>query len=575
MRHYKKYIKKYGFLFSIAIVFLMIEAICDLLLPTILASIIDNGVANNDLQYVLNMGGMMLLVTGIGALGAIIRNIISSNLSQRLGAELRSDLYRKIQSLRLEEMNQFEASSLVTRLTNDVNQVQMFVNGLMRIMVKAPLVCLGSIFMAIRLNASISWVLLIVIPIVALIIILNMRISLPFFMRVQKATDRLNGVVREFLSGIRVIRAFNRGPFEQSRFDEKNEQLFGTSTKAMRIMSIFSPGISLTVNFGIVLVLLAGGWNINDGQMQVGEVVAYVNYMTQILISLMMITMIFNMFVRARVSAGRISEVLGTNHVSDMKAKEASIRQEGGVFDHVDFSYHGTEDYVVKDVSLHVRPGETVGIIGSTGAGKSSLVNLLLRLYEPSRGSIYINGENIHAMDLKQLRDQIAYVPQKSTLFTGTIKENILWGKADAGMEDIQHAARIAQADAFISRLPDGYDTQLGQGGVNLSGGQKQRVSIARALLKDAPILILDDSTSALDAVTEQRLKEALSEDRKEKIVFLIAQRITSIMDADLIIVMENGKIAGAGKHEELAKDNSVYKEIILSQLGTEMETSG
>ena len=259
----------------------------------------------------------------------------------------------------------------MTRLTNDVNQVQMFVNGLMRIMVKAPLVCLGSIFMAVRLNASISWVLLIVIPIVALIIILNMRISLPFFMRVQKATDQLNGVVREFLSGIRVIRAFNRGPFEQSRFDEKNEQLFGTSTKAMRIMSIFSPGISLTVNFGIVLVLLAGGWNINDGQMQVGEVVAYVNYMTQILISLMMITMIFNMFVRARVSAGRISEVLGTNHVFEMKAQDASIRQEGVMFDHVSFSYHGTEDYVVKDVSLHVRPGETVGIIGSTGAGRA------------------------------------------------------------------------------------------------------------------------------------------------------------------------------------------------------------
>ena len=242
----------------------------------------------------------------------------------------------------------------------------------------------------------------------------------------------------------------------------------------------------------------------------------------------MMITMIFNMFVRARVSAGRISEVLGTNHVFEMKAQDASIRQEGVMFDHVSFSYHGTEDYVVKDVSLHVRPGETVGIIGSTGAGKSSLVNLLLRLYEPSRGSIYINGENIHSMDLKQLRDQIAYVPQKSTLFTGTIKENILdGGKRTPVLEDIQHASRIAQADAFISRLPDGYDTQLGQGGVNLSGGQKQRVSIARALLKNAPILILDDSTSALDAVTEQRLKEALREDRKKKIVFLIAQRIT------------------------------------------------
>ncbi|MGM9931471.1 ABC transporter ATP-binding protein [Pradoshia sp.] len=575
MRHFKKYIKKYGFLFSIAIIFLMIEAICDLLLPTILASIIDNGVADGNLQYVLNMGGLMLLVTGIGALGAIIRNIISSNLSQRLGAELRSDLYRKVQSFRLEEMNQFEASSLVTRLTNDVNQMQMFVNGLMRIMVKAPLVCIGSIFMAVRLNASISWVLLIVIPIVALIILLNVRISLPFFMRVQKATDKLNGVVREYLSGIRVIRAFNRGRFEQSRFDEKNEQLFGTSTKAMRVMSIFSPGISLTVNFGIVLVLLAGGWNINDGQMQVGEVVAYVNYMTQILISLMMITMIFNMFVRARVSAGRISEVLGTDNPAEIKGLKTSIPQEGVVFEQVHFSYHGTKEYVLKDVSLSLKPGETIGIIGSTGAGKSSLVNLLLRLYEPSHGAIYINGENIQTMDLKQLRNQIAYVPQKSMLFTGTIKENILWGKADASMEDIRHAANIAQADAFISRLPEGYDTQLGQGGVNLSGGQKQRVSIARALLKEAPILVLDDSTSALDAVTEQRLKEALSENRERRIVFLIAQRITSIMDADHIIVMENGHVAGAGTHEELAKNNSVYKEIILSQLGTEMETSG
>ena len=429
--------------------------------------------------------------------------------------------------------------------------------------------------MAVRLNASISWVLLIVIPIVALIILLNVRISLPFFMRVQKATDKLNGVVREYLSGIRVIRAFNRGRFEQSRFDEKNEQLFGTSTKAMRVMSIFSPGISLTVNFGIVLVLLAGGWNINDGQMQVGEVVAYVNYMTQILISLMMITMIFNMFVRARVSAGRISEVLGTDNPAEIKGLKTSIPQEGVVFEQVHFSYHGTKEYVLKDVSLSLKPGETIGIIGSTGAGKSSLVNLLLRLYEPSHGAIYINGENIQTMDLKQLRNQIAYVPQKSMLFTGTIKENILWGKADASMEDIRHAANIAQADAFISRLPEGYDTQLGQGGVNLSGGQKQRVSIARALLKEAPILILDDSTSALDAVTEQRLKEALSENRERRIVFLIAQRITSIMDADHIIVMENGHVAGAGTHEELAKNNSVYKEIILSQLGTEMETSG
>lgn len=576
MGYLRKYIKKYGVLFTVAILFLMVEAICDLLLPTILATMIDKGVANKDLSFVLEMGGVMLVVTAIGAMGAISRNIISSNISQKMGAELRSDLYKKIQSLKLVQVNRFEAATLVTRLTNDVTQVQVFVNGLMRIMVKAPLICIGSIIMAVRLNASISWILLIIIPIVAGIIMLNLKLSFPFFIRVQKVTDRLNGVMREYLSGIRVIRAFNRSKFEKERFEERNDDLAETSIKAMRVMSVFSPGIMLTVNFGIVLVLLVGGWNINNGQMQVGEIVAYVNYMTQILVSLSMISMIFNFFVRARVSAGRIGEVFNTEEPpSTLDTSAKAIDKKGIFFNQVSFSYFGTKDFVVKDATFHVNMGETVGIIGSTGSGKSSLVNLIPRLYEPSKGAIYMNGVNIQMIDPALLRESVAYVPQKSMLFTGTIKENILWGNGNASMEDVVQAAKAACAHTFIEALPNGYDTHLGQGGINLSGGQKQRLSIARALLKKSSVLILDDSTSALDAVTEKQLKESLGERTKGSMIFLIAQRITSVMDADKIIIMDNGKIVGIGNHEELKTHNPVYQEIIRSQIGEEMVSHG
>lgn len=576
MGYLRKYINKYGFLFTVAILFLIVEAICDLLLPTILASIIDKGIANKDMQYVFEKGGLMLLVTGIGAVAAIVRNILSSNISQKFGAELRFDLYKKIQSFTLNQMNRFEAATLVTRLTNDVTQVQVFVNGLMRIMVKAPILCIGSIIMAVRLNPALSWILLIVIPVVGIIIAMNLKLSFPFFIKVQKATDKVNAVMREYLSGIRVIKAFNRSRFEKQRFGERNAQLTDTSIKAMRVMSVFNPGISLSVNFGIVAVLLVGGWNINEGHMQVGQVVAYVNYMTQILFSLMMISMIFNVFVRARVSAGRIGEVFSTEDEIPHTATKRNEEESKGIsFEHVSFSYYESQEYVLKDITFTVKEGETIGIIGSTGAGKSSLVNLLPRLYEPTKGSICINGDNIQTMDLKKLRDAIAYVPQKSVLFTGTIKDNILWGKEEASMEEVIKAAKIAHAHDFIENFPDGYNTWLGQGGVNLSGGQKQRISIARALIKQPDILILDDSTSAIDVMTEQQIKQSLTTHKQEMTIFLIAQRITSIMDTDKIIVLENGEIAGIGIHDELAQHNQVYQEILASQLGEEVARLG
>lgn len=576
MGYLRKYINKYGFLFTVAILFLIVEAICDLLLPTILASIIDKGIANKDMQYVFEKGGLMLLVTGIGAVSAIVRNILSSNISQKFGAELRFDLYKKIQSFTLNQMNRFEAATLVTRLTNDVTQVQVFVNGLMRIMVKAPILCIGSIIMAVRLNPALSWILLIVIPVVGIIIAMNLKLSFPFFIKVQKATDKVNAVMREYLSGIRVIKAFNRSRFEKQRFGERNAQLTDTSIKAMRVMSVFNPGISLSVNFGIVAVLLVGGWNINEGHMQVGQVVAYVNYMTQILFSLMMISMIFNVFVRARVSAGRIGEVFSTEDEIPHTATKRNEEESKGIsFEHVSFSYYESQEYVLKDITFTVKEGETIGIIGSTGAGKSSLVNLLPRLYEPTKGSLCINGDNIQTMDLKKLRDAIAYVPQKSVLFTGTIKDNILWGKEEASMEEVIKAAKIAHAHDFIENFPDGYNTWLGQGGVNLSGGQKQRISIARALIKQPDILILDDSTSAIDVMTEQQIKQSLTTHKQEMTIFLIAQRITSIMDTDKIIVLENGEIAGIGIHDELAQHNQVYQDILASQLGEEVARLG
>ncbi len=553
MDFFNKYVKKYYKFFLLAIFFLTAEALCDLIQPAIMSKIVDIGVKNKDIKYVLNMGGIMLMITAAGAVAACLRNVISSNVSQKFGAELRFDLYKKIQTYSFDNLNKFEGASLVTRLTNDVTQLQNLVNGMMRIFVKAPLLCIGSFIMALRLNPKMSIIILAVMPVISMLIWLNLKLGLPFFVKVQDMLDRVNGVMREYLAGVRVVKAFNRFEYETGRFNDANSDLGAVTTKVMRIMAIFSPSIRLTINIAIVAVLYIGGIKVNSNSMQVGEIIAFINYMTQILYSLMMITMVFTMFVRAKASAERIGEVFeqeDTINDIDYSAAEA-LPEKGRIdFEHVCFSYSGASGQpVIKDITFSCMPGETIGIIGSTGSGKSTLLSLVPRFYDPTSGNVRVDGINVKNIDTKKLREKISVVPQKTVLFTGSIIDNIRWGRDDASYEEVEEAAEVAQIGKFVSSLPEGFNTFIGQGGVNFSGGQKQRISIARAIVRKPEILILDDCTSAVDTNTESKIKEALKRYSKGLTCLIVAQRITSVMDADKIVVLDAGNLPAIKHH--------------------------
>ncbi|MEH7353413.1 ABC transporter ATP-binding protein [Neobacillus drentensis] len=575
MQFLSKYIKKYWKSFSIAVLFLTFETISDLMQPTIMAKIIDEGVVNRDIHYVLKMGGLMIAITAFGAVSASTRSVMASIVSQNFGTELRSDLFKKVQELSFKNLDKFDRASLITRLTNDVTQVQVFVNGLMRIFVKAPLLAIGGLVMAVRLNLHLSVVLAVVVPIVALFIVLNLRLGFPLFSKVQQALDRVNSVIREYLSGVRVVKAFNRFDVEIGKFTKANDHFKDQSIAAGRLMATFSPAIMLTVNLGIVVVLWMGGLGVDSGKIQVGHIIAFTNYMTQILFSLMMISMVFNMFVRAKASAGRIDEVFLQD--DDITWENETLlpphTEKGRIdFEDVSFSYEGTSgEPILKNINLTLLPGETVGIIGSTGSGKSTLVGLIPRFYDATSGTIKVDGQDIKLINPKKLRDKIAMVPQKNILFTGNVADNIRWGNENASEEEVETAAIIAGAHDFITASPEGYQTQIGQGGINFSGGQKQRISIARALVKKPEILILDDSTSAVDVATEAKIKAGLKKYAKGLTCLQIAQRITSIIDADKIVVLDEGEVVGVGTHQELIGKCNVYQEIYSSQMGKEV----
>jgi ATP-binding cassette, subfamily B, multidrug efflux pump len=444
----------------------------------------------------------------------------------------------------------------------------------MRIFVKSPLLAIGGLIMATRLNLQLSVVLAVVVPIVALLIIYNLRLGFPRFSRVQKALDRVNSVMREYLSGVRVVKAFNRFDVEVGKFSTVNDHYKKQSISANRLMATFSPAIMLTVNLGIVVVLWIGGIGVEKGGIQVGHIIAFINYMTQILFSLMIISMVFNMFVRAKASAGRINEVfLQEESLTWNEKQSGNFIEKGRIdFENVSFSYEqATGEPILKNINLTIMPGDTVGIIGSTGSGKSTLVGLIPRFYDTVSGTIKVDGVDSKLVSPKKLREKIAMVPQKNILFTGTVAENIRWGKEDATDTEVVTSATIAGAYDFIMASPEGYQTRIGQGGVNFSGGQKQRISIARALVKKPEILILDDSTSAVDVATEAKIKEALKKYAKGLTCLLIAQRITSIIDADKIVVLDRGEIVGVGTHKDLLKDCSIYQEIYKSQVGKEV----
>lgn len=574
----KKYWNTYWKLFCAAVFFVFLEAMCSLLQPTIVSNIIDIGVKNKDINYVLRTGLLMILVTAVGSVMAISRNILSGKVSQRFARDLRYDLYKKIQYMPVSNIDTITRASLITRITNDVTQLQTFANGLMRVYVKAPILCFGALFMAMILSPELSAIFIAIIPVLAVLILLNIRTGYPRFKKVQQAIDNLNSVMREFLSGIRVVKAFNRSDYEEDRFNKANLNLNRSATSAMRLMSVFTPLLGLCINIGIVAVLWFGGLMIfnNNTNLEVGKVVAFVNYMIQIFMNINIILNIFNQLIRAMTSHDRIKEVMDideTENIMDKPLNKIEISSDSGEleFKNVYFSYHDSSELdVLTDISFTCHKGETVGIIGSTGSGKTSLTNLMLKYYKPKSGEIFFHGENIDDIDVHDLRYKIAYISQEVQLFSGTIQENISWGKKDASKDDVVAAAKIAQAHDFIMSFPNGYDTYLGQHGVNLSGGQKQRISIARAVIRKPEILIMDDSTSAVDFSTESLIKKAINEYSKSITTIMIAQRIHSISSSNQIIILDKGKISAIGTHKELMAKSELYREIYRSQIGEE-----
>lgn len=561
-----RYIRRHIGIFLLSLFFLTMEAVADLMQPTFMSYIVDDGVQNADVSRILFYGVIMLGIAAVGAVSAVMRNIFASRTSQTIGKEIRSDMYNNIHTLSLENIDRLQPASIITRITNDVTQVQDFINGIMRIMVKAPITCVGAIILIIIQTPKQAPVIGGILVLAGIWIFFTIRMGYPRFGIVQTKLDKLNGVTREFLSAVRVVKAFNAEDEETEKFTESSVNLAVANRDAMRIMAVFSPLINLTVNFGIVLLLwFSGGMD----SAHIGRLMASVNYMGQVLFALNMISNIINNAVRAMASSERIEEVLNEKPVQEIPENPLFPVIKGEVrFDDVTFAYHDAGNDALRNVSFLVKEGETIGIIGPTGSGKSTLINLIPRFYDATKGGVYVDGCDVREIDSETLRSSIAVVPQKSLLFTGTIEENLRWGREDATFEEVKEAARIACADEFIEKSVDGYQTLLGQGGVNLSGGQKQRLSLARALLRKPRILILDDVTSALDAATEAKVLKGLADMDENTTLFLISQRISTVMRADHILCLDDGKIQGFGTHAELMNSSKTYRAIYDSQIG-------
>lgn len=566
MRLIIQYIRRHLGLFCTALLFLTIETMADLLQPTFMAHIVDDGVKNMDVKRILFYGAIMFAIALAGACGAVMRNIFASYTSQTIGKELRSDIFRKVQTLSLENLDRLQPASIITRITNDVTQVQEFINGCMRIMVKAPITGIGAIILVVVQTPKQIPVMVVIVFAALAMVVANMKLGYPLFGRMQRKLDRLNNVSREFLSSIRVVKAFHAEGQEQSKFETASLELADASTSAMRVMAVFSPMINLTVNFGIVVLLWLSR---NQNSMEIGRLMASVNYMTQVLFAMGMISNILNSAVRAMASSERIREVLDEEAAQKMAENPCSPKWKGEIeFRNVSFTYAGAGKETLKEVSFCAKPGETIGIIGPTGSGKTTLVNLIPRFYDVEKGTVCVDGIDVTRVREEELRSAVTVVPQKALLFSGTILENLRWGREDAEDADLKRAAEIACADSFISKTEKGYDTLLGQGGVNLSGGQKQRLALARALARDPRILILDDCTSALDAETEAAVLSGLRQWLQNVTVLLISQRISTVRKADRILCLENGIVQGIGSHEELMAECSTYQAIYRSQLG-------
>jgi len=567
-----QYLRIYRFTILCVVLFTFIQAISELLLPTLMADIVDVGIINGDILYILKVGGIMVLTSIISMASIIIASYLSSKVASGYSRILREEIFTKVESFSLSEFNKIGTASLITRSTNDITQIERVTIMGLRMMLRAPMLFVGGIIMAITRNARLSLLLVIIIPVLFLIIVLVSKKAMPLFKMMQKKVDNLNRVVRENLTGVRVIRAFNRIEYESKRFNRANMELRDTAILVNRLMSTLMPIMMIIMNLSTVAIVWFGGLRINHGSMQIGDLMAFIQYMMQILFSLMMLSMIFVMLPRASASADRINEVLELfSSIKDMDETKNISHDKGRIeFRNVSFNYEGAEKPALENISFWANPGEITAIIGGTGSGKSTLVKLILRFYDINKGHIFINGVDIRQLSQKELRAMIGYVPQKVSLFSGSISENIRYGKEDASDREVIHAAKIAQAYGFIQDLEKGFDSIVSQGGTNLSGGQKQRLSIARALVRKPQIYLFDDCFSALDFKTDTKLRMGLSQKLKGATTIIVAQRISTIVHADQIIVLDEGKIVGRGKHGELLKTCEVYREIVSSQMGEE-----
>ena len=549
-----KGLKPYWTLVIGVLVLVFISTMTDLELPDLMSDIVDTGIVQGDVSYILGRGGVMLLVALLGTVCTILTSYLSSKIGMGFSRDLRKKVFEKVESFSLTEINEVGTASLITRTTNDINQVQMVVIMMMRMMLSAPLMIVGALIMALGKDVELSKVILVVIPIIIVTIAIIAKFTLPMFQKMQNKIDKLNLVVRENLTGIRVIRVFNKVEAEQERFNQASLEVSRIATMANRLMGALMPLMMLILNLSIIAVIWFGGIRINDGDLMVGDLMAFIQYLTQVMFSLLMLTMMFVLIPRAQASAVRINEVLEMKSPIQEPKEAIQPQLKGYVeFKNVSFGYEGAEEYAISNISFVAKPGEVTAIIGGTGSGKSSILNMIPRFYDAAKGEVLVDGVNVRHINQQELRSKIGYVPQKAVLFTGTIRDNILYGKEDATDEEVRHALDIAQATDFVSKMKEGIESPISQGGTNVSGGQKQRLSIARAIVRKPEIYLFDDSFSALDFKTDAQLRAALKKETKDSTVIIVAQRVSTVMDATRILVMDEGHVVGMGTHEAVS----------------------
>jgi len=567
-----RHLKPYGIPVAFIIVLVAGQALAELYLPTLMSDIVDLGIVRGDTTYIIRVGGLMLLVALVDMAFAVVTALLSARVSMAFGRDLRNMVFSHVEGFSLHEFDIIGTPSLITRTTNDITQVQMFTMMLMRMIIMSPIMAVGGVIMALQKDAKLTWVLAVVIPVIAAVVALTATRAMPMFRAIQARIDRINLVLREGLSGVRVIRAFNRVEHETRRFDAANRDLTAMSIRVNKLMALMMPTMMFLMNLTTIAIVWFGAQRIDMGEMQVGSLMAFIQYAIQILFSLLMLSFLFIMLPRASASSVRINEVLALSPgIRDAQDARTAGEERGHIeFRNVTFAYPGAEEPAVRDISFNAKPGEVTAIIGGTGSGKSTLVNLVPRFYDVASGSIRVDDVDIREMPQEALRGKLGFVPQKAVLFNDTIANNIRYGREGATDEEVAHAAETAQALQFILSMPEGFQSVIAQGGMNLSGGQKQRIAIARALVRRPEIYIFDDTFSALEFKTDSQLRAALRQETAEATVIIVAQRVNTVMDADRIIVLDDGRVVGAGTHRELMRASDVYREIVSSQLSEE-----